>query len=160
MFRCARALCGADCDIQAIARQLPQGPLTKSLPLPNTLSYVCPLSVSLKDAESILQADLADLDLSSPRQGTGFLVFASNISWTRSARRAKLRSEEQAGEVTDLICEVILQDYEGGADSDMQKPVEFVCVWHRGTQRQHFESLFSHIIRKLAAGAPNNDKME
>jgi hypothetical protein len=107
-----------------------------------------------------LQADLFELDLQVQGQEDRLVLSACTVSWTRSARRAKIRGEPGTGASTDLICVAALQDYEGASVEDMQKPVEFVCTWRRGTDRQHFESLFSHLIRKLAARPPEQNNMD
>lgn len=38
------------------------------------------------------------------------------------------------------------------------RPQEMECRWLRGTDRQAFESFFSHLVRKVAALAPSNPK--
>ena len=137
-------------NIQSIARQLPQGLLTKSLPLPNTLTYVCPATFSLEQARAVVSRELTSFDVDIRTQGSELhLLTARSISWTRSARRAKARGEASTAEQTELVCEVAITRRAKASDG----PAELDCTWVRGRDRHAFEALFSYLARKLAAAA-------
>lgn len=142
-------------NAQSIAHQLPQGLLTKSLPLPNTLTYVCPAAFSLEQARAVVSGELASFDIDIQTESSEVQILtAKSISWTRSARRARARGEASTAEQTDLVCEVAITRRAKASDG----PAELDCIWVRGRDRHAFESLFSYLARKLAAAAATSQQ--
>jgi hypothetical protein len=142
--------------IQTLARQLPlSSALTKSLPLPNDLSYYCPKTVGLAKASATLTHFLASLDLQAtvgenePSSHT-WLVVAHVASWTRAARRNRSKPQPCIQACNNarplLICELTLR-----CEDANERQVELLASWIRGLDRQSFESFFSTCVRKAAS---------
>lgn len=141
---------------QELARHLPpSSALTKSLPLPNELSYFCHAGVRIEAVSLALTTFLSGLDLQvavldSDREASIWRIQAGHASWTRAARRKQARSEEQAPTNNRgllLACDLLLDI----PVSEPEAQVMLKATWRRGLDRQAFESFFSTCVRKLAA---------
>lgn len=137
---------------QRLARQLSEGsPLSKSLPLPNTLSYTCPQRLAFDEAAETVSRFITELGLNATRLGQTskkrqWLISATHLSWTRAARRAH-KGTDQVMKEHYMDCRLTI--LESAVDSE----ISLICEWIRGHHRQAFESFFSTGVRKLAAVA-------
>lgn len=159
----------------AIARQLPpSSALTKSLPLPNTLTYIFSQDITMDKVRDGLYSLLQELDvrlvvtrdhqLEMPAadegvaQDDGILVYASYVSWSRAARRARQRGEGAVNidvgiSPSSILVSSFLTSPRVSPTSKHGSVVEMSCSWLYGTDRHAFESLFTYTVRKLSSTA-------
>jgi hypothetical protein len=103
------------------------------------------VSATIADADVAARARerLSKVDLRVEDHGPGLRIAAVADTWSRSARRRKARGIEPSSEVLVLVADLITDDSEEGAVMTMK--------WRFGSDRQLFESLWSHLLRGLAS---------
>ena len=148
------------CPLQSLARQIPPGHLTRSLPESNTRSYTFPTQASTNDTLGKVKAALDGIALEireldgeeagSPR----LLIVAASLSWTRAARRSQISHQPNAASPNSdplMACTITLDLALGDQNDSASRTCTLNCEWKYGVERQTFHSCFSFLVRKLAA---------